>query len=196
MMPLMVLPFWTGRKLAVPDITEELFPDAQVGATAWNEIGNLTNSSNLDQFVDETTPADNDGITTESPGGGRFLEPCGAPQDDVSVTLGLPDFTDTPSGNETFVIRVRARLKETFGGGQAEVEVELMKTTSVVNTANPQHTLTTSFANYSESLSSSEIDDLLLDTSDMRFRITARGCVTESGDEVDVEVSQVSLDVF
>ncbi len=185
-----------------PPITETLYPDSQTAAGAWNNLNDFSDSSDLDEEIDETTPFDSTGITTESAGGGRFLEVCGVPQDDVTGTWPILDFTDPPNGSETFILEVRCRLKETFiqsPPNEPEVEVELILlqgASSIVNTARPIHGPGTSFGTEAETLSAGEVTTLLSDTTDMRLRIIARGCVQELGDEADAEVSMARLRVF
>ncbi len=185
-------------------ITETLYPESQTSAGPWRNLNDFSDQSDLDEEIDETTPFDSTGITTESSGGGRFLEDCDpdGPTDDVVGTWPLPVFTDTPNGSETFVLEIRSRLKETFiqsPPNEPEVEVELILlqgASSIVNTARPIHGPGTGFGLDSETLSAGEVTTLLSDTGDMRLRIIARGCIQEVGDEADVEVSMARLRVF
>lgn len=183
-----------GRRAPVD---ETLYPDQDITDGGFRNKNNF-GDTNLNPLIDETTPFDSTIITTESAGGGAFLTECGSPTDEESCVVGLPDFTNPPSGDETFTLTIRARWDPPFAGdtGTAEVELELLQGAStVINTANPIHSLTSSFAQYDEVLSSTEVTNLLTDTSDMRLRIRARGCVTEVGMEIDVDVSMCRLDV-
>ncbi len=174
-----------------PLVAEDLFPDADRTDGIWVEIADLTNNVNLFSFVDDDVTPDSDGVTTESPGGGRFLTVCGSPVDEESFILDFPDFTDAPSGAESFVMEVRARRKDTFGSGNTvEMDIDLLQGGTTIASDN-NNTLTTSFAQVDMVMSQGEINQLLTDTTDMRVRISARGCVASIGDEADCEVTMI-----
>lgn len=176
-------------------ITETLYPDQDISDGNWVNRDDFADSV-LNPLIDESTPFDSTAISTESGAGGRFIAVCGTPGNEQLCTLGLPDFATKPSGSETYTLSIRARLKETVGTGHTgEVELEILKGTTLVNSSNPIHSLTTSFAQYDEVLTITERNSLLLDTSDMRLRVRARACVAGTGDEADVEVSMIRLNV-
>lgn len=172
----------------VPPVTEDLFPVEDFSDGVFKEIGNLSNNVDLWSFIDSETSPDSDGVTTEQTGGGTFLTECGSPTDAVSMVVGLNDFTDPPSGVETFTIRFRARLKETNGSPhQGDAKVELLQGASTVIHDTGWKSLSTSFQLFTSNLSLGAKGNLLSDTSDMRLRLSARGCVDTAGDEADVE---------
>jgi len=91
---------------------------------------------------------------------------------------------------------VRARVKDTFADSSpptGNIDIELHQGSGGAIASDLAVSLSTSMATKQLVLTTSEKNDLLTDTTDMRVRIVGRACVADGGDEADIEVTMIRL---
>ncbi len=162
-------------------LNETILPNSTVQTGDWvatvhtriDEIGNDADFTTSDPF---TTSCDSP--VTGTPFIVTFQDPAGTPADSACQSIRV-----------TF----RARIEETTGSGTIDIFPELMQGASTVIASGEALDIGTTFTSFTFETTISEYNNIT-DHDELEIRFTAEGCVTSGGDEVECEVSGVTVE--